>query len=107
MTAHVRPLFDRIPIELVAQVFTSGFMSRHYHYSARGCGPGASRELVRLAGSFKRLRPLFAPTHSRDCSHSSKANSALNSPSLRIRSIISVSSCAVSIGKAALVSPPT
>ncbi len=30
MTAQVRPFFDRIPIELVAQVFTSGFMSGNY-----------------------------------------------------------------------------
>lgn len=30
MTAYVRPFFDRVPIELVAQVFTSGVTSRNY-----------------------------------------------------------------------------
>lgn len=30
MTVYVRPFFDRDPLELVAQVFTSGFISRNY-----------------------------------------------------------------------------
>ena len=30
MTAYVGPFFDRVPVELVAQVFTSGFISRNY-----------------------------------------------------------------------------